>query len=61
MTLTYSARSNGRLLWFSAPSNLNGKFVDNGTKVSELREIVNNATELASNKYLTKFTLLERA
>ena len=35
-----------RLLWFSAPSNLNGEFVNNGTKVAKSRETVNNSIEL---------------
>ena len=30
---------------FSAPSNLNLKFVNNGTKVAKFRETVNNAIE----------------
>ena len=34
------------LLWFSAPSNLNRKFVNNGTKVAKFRKTVNNAIEL---------------
>ena len=34
------------LLWFSAQTNLNRKFVNNGTKVAKIRERVNNAIEL---------------
>ena len=34
------------LLWFSAPSNLNRKFVNNGTKVSKFRETVRKTIEL---------------
>ena len=34
------------LLWFSAPSNLNRKFVNNGTKVAKFRDTVNSAIEL---------------
>ena len=37
------------LLWFSAPSNLNRKFENNGTKVPKFRETVNNASELTCN------------
>ena len=37
------------LLWFSAPTNLNHKFVNNGTKVEKFREIVNLAIELTCN------------
>ena len=35
------------LLWFSAPSNLNRKFVNNGTKAAKFRDTVNSAIELA--------------
>ena len=37
------------LSWFSAPTNLNRKFVNNGTKVAKLRETVNCAVELTCN------------
>ena len=37
------------LLWFSAPSNLNRKFMNNGTKMATFRETVNNAIELTFN------------
>ena len=33
-------------LWFSAPSSLNRKFANNGTKVEKLRETVNKAIEI---------------
>ena len=36
-------------LWFSAPSNFNRQFVNDGTKVAQYRETVNNAIELAFN------------
>ena len=34
------------LLWFSAPTNLNSKFVNSGTKVVKFRDMVNSAIEL---------------
>ena len=34
------------LLWFSAPTNLNRKFVNNGTKVAQVGDTVNSAIEL---------------
>ena len=37
------------LLWFSAPSSLNGKVVNNGTKVAKFRDTVNSAIELTCN------------
>ena len=37
------------LLWFSAPTNLNLKFVNNGTKVTNFRDTVNSAIELTCN------------
>ena len=37
------------LLWFSAPTNLNCKFVNNGTKVAKFRDTVNSAVELTFN------------
>ena len=37
------------LLWFSAPTNLNRKFVNNGTKVAKFRETVSSAIELTCN------------
>ena len=37
------------LLWFSAPTNFNRKFVNNGTKVAKCRETVNSAIELTCN------------
>ena len=38
-----------RLLWFSAPSSLNRKFANNGTKVAQFRETVNMAIEITFN------------
>ena len=38
-----------RLLWFSAPTNLNRKFVNNGTKVAKFRGTVSSAIELTCN------------
>ena len=35
--------------WFSAPTNLNRKFVNNGTKVAKFRDTVNSAVELTCN------------
>ena len=37
------------LRWFSAPTNLNRKFVKNGTKVANFRDTVNSAIELTCN------------
>ena len=37
------------LLWFSAPTNLNRKFVNNGTRVAKFRDTVSNAIELTCN------------
>ena len=37
------------LLWFSAPTNLNHKFVNDRTKVAKFRETVNCAIELTCN------------
>ena len=37
------------LLWFSAPTNLNRKFMNNGTKIEKFRKIVNHAIELSCN------------
>ena len=37
------------LLWFSAPTNLNRKFVNHGTKGIKFIETVNNAIELTCN------------
>ena len=37
------------LLWFSAPTNLNRKFVNNGTKVAKFRDTVNSAIEVTCN------------
>ena len=37
------------LLWFSAPTNLNRKFMNNGTKIEKIRKIVNHAIELSCN------------
>ena len=34
------------LLWFSAPTNLNRKFVNNGTRVAKFRDAVSSAIEL---------------
>ena len=48
-----------RFLWFSAPSNLNRKFVNDGTKVAEFRETVNNASQLVTLP-LTEIILQER-
>ena len=39
----------GDFCWLSAPSSLNRKFVNNGTKVAQFRETVNNAIELGCN------------
>ena len=36
-------------LWFSAPTNLNRKFVNSGPKVTEFRGTVNSAIELTCN------------
>ena len=38
-----------RLLWFSAPTNLNHKLMNNGTKIEKIRKIVNRAIELSCN------------
>ena len=35
------------LLWFSAPTNLNQKFMNNGTNIEKFRNIVNHAIELS--------------
>ena len=35
------------LLWFSAPSNLNRKFVNNGTKVAKFRDTVKLTCNIA--------------
>ena len=37
------------LLWFSAPSRLNRKFANDGTKVSKFRDTVSSAIELTCN------------
>ena len=37
------------LLWFSAPTNLNSKFVNNGTKVAKFRDTFSSAIELTCN------------
>ena len=37
------------LLWFSAPTNLNLKFVNNGTTAAKFRETVNCAIQLTCN------------
>ena len=37
------------LLWFSAQSNLNRRFVNNGTKVAKFRDTVSSAVELTCN------------
>ena len=37
------------LLWFSAPTNLNRKFMNNGTNVAKFRDTVNSAIELKCN------------
>ena len=49
MILTCLAHSSGGLLWFSEPTNLNRKFVHNGTKVVKFRDTVNSAIELTCN------------
>ena len=36
-------------LWFSAPTNLNSKFVNNGTTVAKFRDTVSSAIELTCN------------
>ena len=38
-----------RLLWFSAPTKLKRKFVNNGTKVAKFRDTVNSAIEFTCN------------
>ena len=37
------------LLWFAARTNLNRKFVNNGTKVAQFRDTANSAIELTCN------------
>ena len=37
------------LVWFSAPTNLNRKFVNNGTTVEKIRDTVRSAIELTCN------------
>ena len=37
------------LLSFSAPTNLNRKFVNNGTQVAKFRDTINSAIELTCN------------
>ena len=37
------------LLWFSAPTNFNRKFVNNGTKVAKFRDTVSSANEFTCN------------
>ena len=37
------------LLWFSAPSSVNRKYANNGTKVENFRETVNEAIEMTFN------------
>ena len=37
------------LLWFATPTNLNHKFVNNGTKIEKFREIADHAIELSCN------------
>ena len=37
------------LVWFSAPTNLIRKFVNNGTKVAKFRDTINSAIELTCN------------
>ena len=37
------------LLWFSAPTNLNRKFVNNGTRVAKFRDTASSAIELTCN------------
>ena len=37
------------LLWFSAPTKLNRKFVNNGTKEAKFRDTVSSAVELTCN------------
>ena len=37
------------LLWFSAPTNLNRKFVNNGTKGAKFKDTVSSAIELTCN------------
>ena len=38
-----------RALWSSAPTNINSKFVNNGTRVAKFRDTVNSAIELMCN------------
>ena len=37
------------LLWFSAPSSLDRKFANNGTKIAKFQETVNMAIEITFN------------
>ena len=37
------------LLWFSAPTNLNRKFANNGTTMAKFRDTVSSAIELRCN------------
>ena len=37
------------LQWFSSPTKLNRKFVNNGTKVAQFRDTVNSAIDLTCN------------
>ena len=51
-----------RLLWFSAPSSLDRKFANHGTKIAKFQETVNMAIVRSRLTCpLTEFTLHERA
>ena len=43
-----------RLLWFSPPTNLDPKFMNNGTTIAKFRKIVNHAIELSCNIVLDR-------
>ena len=49
MTLKYHAPFNGLCYGFQAPTNLNRKFVNNGTRVAKFRDTVSSAIELTCN------------
>ena len=44
------------LLWFSAPTDFNHKFVKNRTKIAKFRKIVNHAIKLSCNIVLDQDT-----
>ena len=47
--LHYDIEVSCPLQWFSAPTNLNRKFVNNGTRVAKFRNTVSSAIELTCN------------